>query len=384
MTTNGSGSACDSGPMVTWRSCIASSSALCVFAGARLISSARTTLAKMGPARSENVPSRGESTYVPVMSAGRRSGVNWMRRAEQPSVVAKALTSVVFATPGTPSRRACPRASRATSIVSTGSDDPMYTRATSRRTSSMRSRAAAISLVFAAAVTGSPPNLSRPAELGADVAHLGGHGQHVCVARPIPAEPRTPRSPRQPGLDARQGGQEARQGPGAALVEEARGPQARDELVGRGRAVEAQARGELLFERAFELEDRQHTRGARSPQDRRVPGDAAPRDDGHRARKPRRGVRVRLAGAKARPDEDADPDEQRHDVGGHRRHALVAEGLQRIGERAPDLAGRGRDGGLVAERPGHLEVVREHVELAGVLAGRLLLERVANEGQGER
>lgn len=35
--------------MVTWRSCIASSSALCTLAGARLISSASTKLEKIGP-----------------------------------------------------------------------------------------------------------------------------------------------------------------------------------------------------------------------------------------------------------------------------------------------------------------------------------------------
>ena len=35
--------------VVTWRSCIASSSALCTFAGARLISSARIRFEKIGP-----------------------------------------------------------------------------------------------------------------------------------------------------------------------------------------------------------------------------------------------------------------------------------------------------------------------------------------------
>ncbi len=58
------------------------------------------------------------------MSAGSRSGVNWMRRALQPSVVANALTMVVFATPGTPSSSAWPRASSATSIVSMGRVEP--------------------------------------------------------------------------------------------------------------------------------------------------------------------------------------------------------------------------------------------------------------------
>ena len=58
------------------------------------------------------------------MSAGSRSGVNWMRRLPQPSATANALTIVVFATPGTPSSNAWPRASMATSIVSMGADEP--------------------------------------------------------------------------------------------------------------------------------------------------------------------------------------------------------------------------------------------------------------------
>ena len=53
-TRNGSGSGYVVSPIVTWRSCIASSSALCTLAGARLISSARTRLAKIGPLRGVN------------------------------------------------------------------------------------------------------------------------------------------------------------------------------------------------------------------------------------------------------------------------------------------------------------------------------------------
>ena len=63
-------------------SCIASSSALCVFGVARLISSASTMFAKMGPLRnSKRLPPLASSsmTVVPMMSAGIRSGVNWMR-----------------------------------------------------------------------------------------------------------------------------------------------------------------------------------------------------------------------------------------------------------------------------------------------------------------
>ena len=56
MTRNGSGIANVSRPMVTWRSCITSSSALCTFAGARLISSASSRLVKTGPSEVSNSP----------------------------------------------------------------------------------------------------------------------------------------------------------------------------------------------------------------------------------------------------------------------------------------------------------------------------------------
>ena len=57
-------------PMVTWRSCMASSSALCTLAGARLISSASTRLAKIGPLRTLN-----------AVGAGRRPASRSRRRA---------------------------------------------------------------------------------------------------------------------------------------------------------------------------------------------------------------------------------------------------------------------------------------------------------------
>ena len=49
ITRNGAGTACVSRPIVTWRSCITSSSADWTLAGARLISSARTKLQNTGP-----------------------------------------------------------------------------------------------------------------------------------------------------------------------------------------------------------------------------------------------------------------------------------------------------------------------------------------------
>ena len=50
-TRNGSGTLWVSWPIVTWRSCITSSSALWTLAGARLISSARSRFVKTGPER---------------------------------------------------------------------------------------------------------------------------------------------------------------------------------------------------------------------------------------------------------------------------------------------------------------------------------------------
>ena len=54
MTRNGSGTKCVSPPIVTWRSCMTSSSALCTLAGARLISSASSRCANTGPSEVVN------------------------------------------------------------------------------------------------------------------------------------------------------------------------------------------------------------------------------------------------------------------------------------------------------------------------------------------
>src|SRR4051812_236628 len=61
--------------MVTWCSCMTSSSADCTFAGARLISSASSRFANTGPSSVRNVPSPGCQMRVPTRSAGTRSGV---------------------------------------------------------------------------------------------------------------------------------------------------------------------------------------------------------------------------------------------------------------------------------------------------------------------
>ena len=71
-------SGCGVPSIVTWLSCIASSSAACVFGGVRLISSASRTLVKTGPGRKTSSPPR--SVIVPVRSEGSMSGVNCTRR----------------------------------------------------------------------------------------------------------------------------------------------------------------------------------------------------------------------------------------------------------------------------------------------------------------
>ena len=56
---------------------------------------------KMGPGRRTNSPVLRSKMCVPVMSAGRRSGVNWIRRKDRPRPAAKDFAMSVFASPGT-------------------------------------------------------------------------------------------------------------------------------------------------------------------------------------------------------------------------------------------------------------------------------------------
>ena len=76
---------------------------------------------------------------MPVSSAGVVSGVNWMRLNFAPSMCAVARASSVFALPGGPSSRTCPRASAATSSSSTARSCPMTTFAISAFARSRRS-----------------------------------------------------------------------------------------------------------------------------------------------------------------------------------------------------------------------------------------------------
>ena len=95
ITKNGSGSGNVFCPTVTSRSCIACSSAAWVLGGVRLISSARMMFEKIGPStnRNDRRPlSESSRTFVPVMSEGIRSGVNWIRLKPTSRILATELT----------------------------------------------------------------------------------------------------------------------------------------------------------------------------------------------------------------------------------------------------------------------------------------------------
>ena len=64
---------------MTCCSSMASSSALCAFGVARLISSASTSCEKIGPGWNSKRPLSRSKIETPRMSAGSRSLVNWMR-----------------------------------------------------------------------------------------------------------------------------------------------------------------------------------------------------------------------------------------------------------------------------------------------------------------
>ena len=119
---NGWGSGRREPPTVTACSCIASSRADCVLGVARLTSSARTMFAKMGPARKSRRArpcSSCTSVWLPVMSAGMRSGVNWIRENSRSSASAITRTSSVLPRPGCPSTSTLPRVSSPTIACST-------------------------------------------------------------------------------------------------------------------------------------------------------------------------------------------------------------------------------------------------------------------------
>ena len=138
-TKNGSASLRISPPAVTLFSCMASSMADCVFGVARLISSARTMWAKIGPRWNSNArrPSGVSMTmFVPRMSAGIRSGVNWTRLKESSSTSLSVRTSSVLPSPGTPSSNTWPPAKIAVSVPSTMGSAPTMTLPISARRAS--------------------------------------------------------------------------------------------------------------------------------------------------------------------------------------------------------------------------------------------------------
>ena len=124
MTRNGGSSRCVCPSIVTWRSCIASSSAACVFGGARLISSERRRLVKIGPGRNSKSPSRWFQIDEPVTSDGMRSGVNWIRAKRMLSTCANERAASVLASPGKSSSSTCPSARKPSSTSSSDSRLP--------------------------------------------------------------------------------------------------------------------------------------------------------------------------------------------------------------------------------------------------------------------
>ncbi len=102
ITRNGAGSLNVSLPIVTRRSCMASSSALCTLGAARLISSASSRFVKIGPLCTRKSLVRWSRISEPMMSEGSRSTVNWMRAKWRSIVLDSAATKSVLARPGTP------------------------------------------------------------------------------------------------------------------------------------------------------------------------------------------------------------------------------------------------------------------------------------------
>src|SRR3954468_14858219 len=84
---------------------------------------------------------------VPTRSEGTRSGVNWTRANLPPSTAAVVLIVRVLASPGTPSIRRCPWASRQTSTRSSIASCPAITLRISNSACSRRSLASAVDAV---------------------------------------------------------------------------------------------------------------------------------------------------------------------------------------------------------------------------------------------
>ena len=164
---------------VTWCSCIASSSADCVFGGVRLISSARTMFENTGPGTKTRLrfPVSGFSWMmsVPVMSEGIRSGVNWMRRKSRSSTCERVWTIRVLARPGTPVMMLLPPTKRLMRTSSTARSWPTMT----LRISAVRASAASASRSARTASETSPSGAGATAPGGASAAASGADGESV-------------------------------------------------------------------------------------------------------------------------------------------------------------------------------------------------------------
>ena len=139
---------------------------------------------------------------------------------------------------------------------------------------------------------------------------------------------------------------------------------------------QAEDRGELLLERAFQLQNGEDPGGLRGGDDGGVARDASLR---HRRRLPHEARRDRLVEAtRARPDPDHEREADRDGeaVGDPGGHAVVAHHLERVEERALPVAPRAL---LVAEVPLLLEAARRDEEAPSALAPRVVVDAVANE-----
>src|SRR6478736_4406114 len=109
---------------------------------------------------------------VPMMSAGTRSGVNWIRLNSPPIDAASVLMAIVLARPGTPSTRRWPRARRATASRSSNTSWPTMTFLTSYSTRSMGRLVG-----FGCWSTCPPVRSSVLGQSRGATGHVDGHGQ---------------------------------------------------------------------------------------------------------------------------------------------------------------------------------------------------------------
>src|SRR2546421_12472098 len=171
MTMKGLTSSCVWPSIVTWSSCMHSSSAACVFGEARLISSTRSRLANTGPGLNSNSFERWLKTFTPVTSDGSRSGVNWSRENEASNERASAFASIVFPTPGKSSRIRCPSLIRQRTqrrSVSAGACTTMARLSTIRRIVSAADSTATGCLSAASSIPSSEQGLDLVQDRGCD------------------------------------------------------------------------------------------------------------------------------------------------------------------------------------------------------------------------